>query len=306
MNTVRRVVPLLLVLSLFSCQAGRDGAVEGAVDPPGSQARVTANSGGRDVQTVPPAQDGTFRLVLAAGTYTITVTAPGSSFPLRFEGIVVRAGETTTLPPVRLAAGAAGTASLSGRVIPPRQGSEVKLLYEGRERAAVRTDSEGRYEFKEIHAGTYEVLASLPGYADDRSPVAVSGGRNVEHTAVLFPVIAIDGVDWAAGTIRARGLGLAPRGAPNPTVRHAMARRAALADGRRNLLRTIGRIRLHTGRDVKTVMQNPDFAERIRGFVKGHTVASERELEDGKIEIILELPLNGPNGLSRSVAEANL
>jgi hypothetical protein len=41
-------------------------------------------------------------------------------------------------------------------VVPARPGCEVKLLYEGKEWASVQTDNEGRYEFKEIPAGTYE------------------------------------------------------------------------------------------------------------------------------------------------------
>jgi hypothetical protein len=44
-------------------------------------------------------------------------------------------------------------------------------------------------------------------------------------------------------------------------------------------------------------------AERIQGFLKGYTIVSERELKDGRIEIILELPLTGPAGLSRYIAE---
>jgi hypothetical protein len=44
-------------------------------------------------------------------------------------------------------------------------------------------------------------------------------------------------------------------------------------------------------------------AERIQGFLKGYRVVSEREREDGRIEIILELPLTGPAGLSRYIAE---
>jgi hypothetical protein len=50
--------------------------------------------------------------------------------------------------------------------------------------------------------------------------------------------------------------------------------------------------------------RNPGFEDQ--GFVKGYTVVSEQELEGGKIEIILELPLTGGSGLSRSIAEASL
>ena len=50
-------------------------------------------------------------------------------------------------------------------------------------------------------------------------------------------------------------------------------------------------------------MSDKNFASKIQGFLKGYTVVSERELQDGKFEIVLELPLNGPAGLSRYITE---
>jgi hypothetical protein len=122
-----------------------------------------------------------------------------------------------------------------------------------------------------------------------------------EHTVLLLPITSIEGVDWAGGKIRAMGIGLPPPAAPNATVRKAMAERAALADGQRDLLRAIEQIRIDDSHDIKTAMGNRNFAEKIQGFVKGYTVASTRELDGGKIEIVLELPLTGPSGLSRYV-----
>jgi hypothetical protein len=82
-----------------------------------------------------------------------------------------------------------------------------------------------------------------------------------------------------------------------------MTERAALADAQRNLLRTIEQIRIDGSRSVGTIMGNSNAAVRIQGFVKGYTIVSERELEGGRIEVILELPLTGPSGLSRYLTE---
>ncbi len=210
--------------------------------------------------------------------------------------------EGAAVPPVRAPA-SAGKAILTGRVLPPGPGVEVKLLSEGRERAAVRTDREGRYEFEGIPDGTYEVRASLPGYAEDRAPVAIAGDGKVEHTAVLLPIVALDGVDWEGGTIRATGVGLPPPDASNITVRRAMTERAAFTDGQRNLLRTIELIQIDSVQNVRSAMGNRSFAGKLQGFIRGYTVVSKREFEDGKIEVVLELPLTGSNGLSRFVAE---
>jgi len=198
---------------------------------------------------------------------------------------------------------ASGKAVLSGRIIPPRPDIEVKLLQEGKERAAVRTDREGRYEFRELPAGTYEVRATAPGHADDIAPVVVPENQTVRQTAVLLPIVAVDGVDWAAGKIRATGVGSPPANAENAGSARAMAQRAALADAQRNLLRTVEQIKIDGERNVRTIMGSRNAAERIQGFVKGYTVVSERELDGGRVEIMLELPLTGPSGLSRYIAE---
>jgi hypothetical protein len=302
MRTLIKQILVMLALSSVAMSAPQEGAIEGTLDPHESSARVSATQEGKEVAAVSAGgQNGKFRLGLSPGTYTIIVTAPASSFPIRLDNIVVKPGETTALPPLRIMPGS-GKAVLAGRITSPRL-AEVRLIQEGKERAAVRTDQEGRYEFKELPAGNYEVRATAPGYAQDIAPVNIPENQQVQQTAVLFPIVATDGVDWAAGKIRAAGVGSPPANAENAAQARAMTERAAIADGQRNLLRTIEQIKFDGGRSVGTMMRTRNAAERIQGFVKGYTVVSERQLEGGRIEVILELPLTGPSGLSRYIIE---
>ena len=303
MQTFHKIILVLVTVSLFACQTKQDGVLEGTVIPPNSGAKITAMQAGKSISAVDAnTQDGKFRMALASGIYDISVITPSAPFPMSFPGINIEPGKTTTLSPIELAP-ATGKANLSGKVVPPYPGSEVKLIYEGKERAAVHTDNEGKYEFKELPAGTYVLRASAPGHAEDAAQVIVSENRKTEQNAVLFPITPIEGVDWATGKIHATGVGMPPQNAANDSVRHAMAQRAALADAQRNMLRTIEQIRLDDKHDVKTAMRKKDFSEKIQGYLKGYVVVSERESTDGKVEVVLELPLTGPTGLSRYITE---
>jgi hypothetical protein len=297
------LILILAVLSSLADGAPQEGVVEGTFVPADATAQVSALQEGKAIATTRSGeQKGKFRLSLAAGTYTIVVSAPVSSFPIRLDGVVVTAGETTVLLPLLIVPGS-GKAVLEGRVIPPRPDSEVKLLSEGKERAAARTDREGRYEFRELTAGVYEVRASAPGHAADLTPVVIPENQRVQQTTVLLPIVAVDGVDWAAGKVHATGVGSPPKDVGNAGAARAMTQRAALADAQRNLIRTVEQIKIDGSRSVGTIMRTGNGTERIKGYLKGYTVVSEQELEDGRIKVILELPLTGPAGLSRYITE---
>jgi hypothetical protein len=295
---------ILLVLASAAGSTPQEGTIEGTLEPSDALAQVSAIQEGKTIATVNVGgQNGIFRLGLAAGTYTIIVSAPVSSFPIRLENIVVKPAETTALPPLRIMPGS-GKAILAGRIIPPRPDSEVRLIHEGKARAVVRTDGEGKYEFKELPAGSYEVRATAPGHADDVTAVLIPENQRVQQqTAVLLPIVSTAGVDWTTGKIRATGVGSPPMNTENAGQARAMAQRAAIADAQRNLLRTIEQIKIDGGRSVGIMMRNKNMAERIQGFVKGSSVVSEQQLEGGRIEVILELPLTGPSGLSRYIIE---
>ncbi|MDH4164525.1 MAG: carboxypeptidase-like regulatory domain-containing protein [Nitrospirota bacterium] len=297
-----RALLLLLSLSLASCTTKQpDGTIEGSVLPQGTAATITAVQGGKSVQTVPVDANGAFRLTLKPGAYRITASASSASATRSIDNVTVRGGEMFFLPPIDLGS-YAGKAVIYGRVRASQPGSEVVLLQEGVERAAIRADNEGRYEFKELPAGEYTVIAKAPGHAGDRARVVIPGDNKVEQNVLLLPISTADGVDWTAGTIRATGIGKPAAGTAG-SARRAMAQRAAVADGQRNLLRTIEQLRLDSARTVKEATANGAVATRIQGFVQGYKIMSERNMENGTVEVVLELPLNGPAGLTRMFSE---
>ena len=291
----------IIIYIISACHTKQNGTIEGTVAPPGTSALITAIQNNKNILTAPvTGQNGKFKFELAAGIYTISAIVPGSHYPAHLHDIEVKPGEITILPLITLMM-PAGKSRLSGKVIPAHPGTEVKLVYAGRERAAIHTDNKGAYEFKELPAGTYTVQANAPGHADDAAQVVVPDEHAIEHNTVLLPIVAIDGVDWTTGNVRAIGIGIPPLYIANKNVQREMTKRAALADAQRNMLRTIEQIRIDTDHTVQSAMANNKVASRVQGFLKGYTMISERELDNGNIEVVIELPLTGPAGLSRYI-----
>lgn len=299
-----RLMGILLLFLLLEVGCTRqDGLVSGTVTPPGAGVRVTAMQNGKSVAAadVNPA-DGAFSIGLAPGTYDISVSAPASPFPLVMQSVRVEPGRTTALSRIELAQ-PGGNAVLSGRITPGGSATTVALYSDGREHAAMHVDEEGRYRFTELSAGTYTLQAAAPDYAQDAVAVSVVNEQAVTQNIRLLYASAVDGIDWAAGKIRVTGTGLPPASAVNATVRREMARRAALADGERKLVKAVAQIKIGPGRSLQSFWGEKNFTERIQGFIRGYKVVGERENEGGRIEIDLELPLTGPGGLSRYLAE---
>ena len=114
----------------------------------------------------------------------------------------------------------------------------------------------------------------------------------------MLYITAIEGIDWSAGKVRARGIGLPPKQAPTPTVRREMAKRAAVADAERNLLRIVELINVGPGQKFAESPGGETFVQKLQGYLQGYRIAAERDMDGGKIEIELELPLTGTGGLT--------
>ena len=108
---------------------------------------------------------------------------------------------------------------------------------------------------------------------------------------------------WASGKIRVTGTGLPPADASNPSISREAARRAALADAQRKMVKAISQIKVGPNKSLKSKFGQHKFTEKIEGFIRGYAITDERELDGGKIEVDMELPLTGQNGLSRHLGE---
>jgi hypothetical protein len=289
---------ILLFVTLTACPAKKEGAIEGVVVPPSAGIRIGVEQQGRTISSVEVnAQDGKFKISLQAGTYDIKVTSLSSPFPLSLPGILVKPAETTTLSPIALAP-SKGSAVITGKVQAAAAGTRVALLAEGVERASVNTSSEGKYEFEGLPAGRYTLQVSSPGYANDSVALGVSDDQKAIQDIRLLYITAIEGIDWNAGKIRSRGIGLPPKQAPTPTVKREMAKRAAVADAERNLLRIIELINVGPDQKLIVALGEKNYTQKLQGYLQGYRVATERDMDGGKIEVELELPLTGPGGLS--------
>jgi len=292
-----------VVLLIVACTPRPVGTLKGTVSPSEPMAQITIVQNGKPVASVNTAAvDGTFSAQVKAGVYTVKITSPASALPVTVADVIIKAGETTLVPPVNMAV-PTGNAVVTGKITPVRPGTKVKLIGEGRERAAAHIGADGTYEFSELPAGKYAIQTEAPGYAGDTSPLTISADQKTEQNVLLLPITTTAGVDWASGKIRATGHGLPPVQTASSTVRREMTKRAALSDAERNLLKIVQNIRISSTMDIKTYMQDANRAERIQGFIRGYTVVSETDHDDGSVDIILELPLTGPAGLSRTITE---
>ncbi len=234
-----------------------------------------------------------------ASCLVLTVSLPSSLVPVAFAGNNASPGKPSMLSSVELAR-LSGTAALSGTVAPERAGARVTLLYEGKEHAATTVGPGGKYEFTALRAGIYTLQAEAPGYAVDSVEVRIPENQKAAQNIRLLFVSSIDGVDWGRGTIRAKGRGLFPTDATNRTVRYELAKRAALSEAERNLLKIIEQLKVGPNQDLRTTAAS--FTVRLQGFIHGHKIVGERELDSG-VEVELELPLTGTAGLTRLLAD---
>lgn len=291
---------LVLFLSIVhaACPGRKEGAVEGRVSPAGPGIRIAVLAQGKVVKEADAGiPDGGFRIMVPAGSYEIRITSPASPFPLSLNGIVVTAGDTTSLTPLVLSA-PGGTGRISGKVVAPGQASHVVLLADGVERASVNTGADGKYEFEGLPSGSYSLLITAPGYAKETVSLGVADDQRTSRDIRMLYITSIEGIDWNRGTARARGIGLPGPQASTPTVRRELAKRAALADAERNMIRMIELIHVAPDQKLAALVGTGTFVQKLSSFLQGYRITAERDLDGGKIEIEIELPLAGPGGLA--------
>ncbi len=298
---MRSAIPCFSAAAMFvvllSCHSGDQGTIQGTVTPAAAGARVLIKQGTAPVAALAPDErTGRFSISLSPGTYDVAVTSPAVPFPVSFPGVVVETGRSAALGTIEIAPVRA-TGSISGSVR-GATAARVTLLANGRERASVVTDRMGRYELTEVPAGKYTVQVEAPNYAGDARSVEVAEGQRVALSIRMLYRTEIRGVDWSRGTIKARGVGSAPSQTANATARRELAKRAALADAERNLLRGLETVETGPGEKLSSFLGPRAYTQTLEGFIRGFHVTAERDFDDGKVEVEIELPVTGPGGLS--------
>ena len=112
--------------------------------------------------------------------------------------------------------------------------------------------------------------------------------------------------NWNTNTIQVTGMGVA-----NPamvrTAAHGamMARRAAIADGYRQLAEVINGVQVDAETTIEQMMLTSDVVKtRVSAVIQGARIISEGELSGGGYSVTMEIPLFGGNGgLAETVIE---
>lgn len=109
---------------------------------------------------------------------------------------------------------------------------------------------------------------------------------------------------WQQGLIEATGIGIPPSTAGNAAQAAAMARRAAIVDGYRNLLEKVGEVRVEAATTVRNyVLESDTVKTNISGLVQGARIVNEQTLPDGSYQVTLQVALFGEHSVAAAIAE---
>ncbi|MFL5734876.1 MAG: S8 family serine peptidase [Chloroflexia bacterium] len=178
------------------------GAVRGAIMDAscstavlGADLRVWDNTPGSRARTIGIRKmlsdnSGAYRTILAAGTYTVTVSAPGYYGAVFSTSIL--SGTTTTLP-INLNKMPVGT--VSGTVTDgasPVAGATVSVSGLSNPTISASTDALGQYTLTNVPAGTFTLKAEKCGYTPAQANVTVTyPGSQTQNFALGSPTVLI-------------------------------------------------------------------------------------------------------------------
>lgn len=107
-------------------------------------------------------------------------------------------------------------------------------------------------------------------------------------------------VNWEAGVMKAKGVGIAPAEAVSPAHGELLARRAAIVDGYRMLVE-MAEVVVRRSETVLSLhmVKTDEVIVAAQGVVRGAQVIEEQAGRDGVYTVIVALPLHGMGGLGR-------
>jgi hypothetical protein len=101
-------------------------------------------------------------------------------------------------------------------------------------------------------------------------------------------------VNWTTGVIQATGIGAPPEKYYGKPQARPMALRAAKLDALRNLLEITKGVQIDSSTMVRDfAVENDIIMSKVEGLVKGAQVVKREYLDDGTVEIVMQMSLNG-------------
>jgi hypothetical protein len=134
---------------------------------------------------------------------------------------------------------------------------------------------------------------------------ALATGSLSYSLAVLSPVQAqviqnmgSGTIDWTQGSMKVTGSG-APPAKGSAAQKRLMARRAAIADGYRQMAEMINGVRVDAETIVRDFVTESDTIKvQVSALIKGAQIGDTRYLSDGSVEVDMRLGMYGANSLS--------
>lgn len=123
----------------------------------------------------------------------------------------------------------------------------------------------------------------------------------------ILSVFAAEGnVDWDSRVITVTGMGAAQPNAMNPAQARMMARRAAVADGYRQLAEVVKGVNVDSETTVENMMVTSDVIKtKVSGLIQGARVVAEQVVPGGGYEVTMQMPMfGGNNSLASAVMPA--
>ncbi len=108
----------------------------------------------------------------------------------------------------------------------------------------------------------------------------------------VVPVQPTPTVEWVPVKLTAKGSGAPPLKAMNPAQARLMTERSAKLDALRNLLEQAYGVNITSTSTVRDfITQNDTIRSRVDAFIRGAKVVDTRYLDDGSVEVEMELVL---------------
>lgn len=129
---------------------------------------------------------------------------------------------------------------------------------------------------------------------------ALSYTLTLNHSAhaQAIQTVGSGSIDWTHGTMKVTGSG-APPTKGSAAQKRLMARRAAIADGYRQLAELINGVRVDAETIVRDFVTESDtIRTQVSALIKGAKIGDTRYLSDGSVEVDMMLDMYGRNSLS--------